>query len=274
MPRAVPRTVPYGTVGPAGLPTLPGSGQGLALRHGAAGGRDPAGPLRGARRVRGRHRGRGHGAMWSGSSPALQTPASPLHTHARTREHTHTHIHTPHLGARLAPAGAQGTFSTVLRAAASQRIRAGPGTHSNPEPRAALLLGAGSGEAGSQLRFIWGSWMGLMPMRGGEWKRSRVGGNAKPGRGERLGVNPALGSAGNAGGPARPPQQCQPGPAPLPGRSGGRKCHTKCHHSGENKPDETKRFLWGHGGDDGVLPSWPEPGTQLRPRGSRVHAHP
>lgn len=69
------------------------------------------------------------------------------------------------------------------------------------------------------------------------------GKGCQPRRGERLGVNPTLGNPGNAGGPAKTPQWCQPGPA-TPGPSGGRKCHTKCHHSGENKPNEMKKFLW------------------------------
>lgn len=68
------------------------------------------------------------------------------------------------------------------------------------------------------------------------------GKGCQPGRGERVGVKPTLGNPGNAGGPAHTPQWCQPGPA-TPGPSGGRKCHTKCHHSGENKPNEMKQFL-------------------------------
>lgn len=91
------------------------------------------------------------------------------------------------------------------------------------------------------------------------------GKGCQPRRGERLGVNPTLGNLGNAGGPAHTPQWCQPGPA-TPGPSGGRKCHTKCHHSGENKPDEMKQFLWGWG-EDGLQPSWTQLGSQLRTRG-------
>lgn len=99
-----------------------------------------------------------------------------------------------------------------------------------------------------------------------------AGKGCQPRRGERLGVNPTLGNSGNAGGPAQTPQWCQPGPA-TPGPSGGRKCHTKCHHSGENKPNEMKQFLWGWGGgwDAAILASAGDPALN---QGCEVHALP
>lgn len=77
-----------------------------------------------------------------------------------------------------------------------------------------------------------------------------------------------MGNPGNAGGPAHTPQWCQPGPA-TPGPSGGRKCHSKCHHSGENKPNEMKQFLWGWGA--AILATAGDPAQN---QGCRVRAHP
>lgn len=82
------------------------------------------------------------------------------------------------------------------------------------------------------------------------------------------GVNHLLGSPMSAGGPVPSPQ---PSLAP-PSHSGGRKCHTKCHHSGENKPNEMKRFMWGWGGRWGeTIPAGVR--AQLHVRGSRISAH-
>lgn len=99
-------------------------------------------------------------------------PASPC-----TFTHSHTSTQPPWNSPGL---GTQGTFSTAPRR--GQRIWAGPGTHSNPEPKQPHSSGeAGadraetggrqgghrvrSGEAGSQLRFILGSWRGVMLMK-------------------------------------------------------------------------------------------------------------
>lgn len=84
-----------------------------------------------------------HKAGGPNSSPALQTPASPC-----TLTHTHTHPHNP---PRDSP-GLGGTgYIQHSPSWGARRIWAGPGTHSNPEPKqphSSVEAGAGRGRRG------------------------------------------------------------------------------------------------------------------------------
>lgn len=141
----VPHTVPRGTQGLSVLPTLPSPGRAWHCGSGQteAG---PWGAVARAREMQGRHRGRGCGGPrgWGSASWGVQqlscpaNPCQPLHTH--TQAHTHMHTNPP---GQSRPGGHRVHSAQPLRG--GRRIRAGPGTHSNPEPKQPHS----SGEAGA-----------------------------------------------------------------------------------------------------------------------------